>query len=146
MKALTVKLKDKDFKLSINDDGLLLPCSTDILNHVGLEMLTKGKRLERFYNLCQVYKHKQAIRYICYLENISFKKARIRIKHYSLIDLGLRITWGQIENQRHNDMLYYKSELTNLLDLDNVPTTELMIDLLNKEGFNVHLIDQMSMF
>lgn len=141
MQKLTVKLKDKDFKLTVHEDGTLVPNSANILNHVGLEKLNKGKRLERFYELCQCYKHKKAIRYISYLEDISFKKARIRIKRYTLIDVGLRITWDKNEEQRQNNMTYAKSEITNLLELDNVPTTELMIDLMNREGFDFKYVE-----
>lgn len=141
MQKLTVKLKDKDFKLTVLEDGTLVPNSTNILNHVGLEKLNKGKRLERFYELCKCYKHKKAIRYISYLEDISFKKARKRIKRYTLIDVGLRITWDKNEEQRQINMTFAKSEITNLLELDNVPTTELMIDLINREGFDMKYVE-----
>ena len=140
MQELTVKLKDKDFKLSVHENGTLVPNSSNILNHVGLEKLNKGKRLDRFYELCQCYKHKKAIRYVSYLEDISFKKARTRIKRYTLIDLGFRITWGHNENQRQDNMTYAKSEITNLLELDDVPATAFLIDLMNSEGFDLKYV------
>ena len=45
MKELKVKLNEKDFNLTINDDGLILPNSSDILNYAGLKQLTKKSDL-----------------------------------------------------------------------------------------------------
>ena len=54
-----------------------------------------------------------------------------------LIDIGFRLTYGKVEKQRQDDMLFCKSELTNLFELNNVPSSETMIDWINQEGFGL---------
>ncbi len=121
----------------ITSDGKCIPNAGDILRAVGLELL--DPELDRFYQLLTEVDTTNLLRWVCYVCDLNYETAREKVKHYFIIDGGLRIKYGHTDEIRTEELQMARdhisaTEETHFFTYDEVG------EMLTKEGFNIKII------
>jgi hypothetical protein len=125
---IKAKVNKAIFSATIYEDGKCAPNADEILQQVGLKLLSPY--LAKFYEYVTSLETSDFLKWVAYLNDITQIEARERVKRYFLIDGGIRMCHGQTEKIRVDELntaqsyvsateeviFYTKQEIANMLD------------------------------
>ena len=138
MKRFTV-INGYKIHFRITPDGQCVPMAGDILRATGLELMDPV--LDKFYDLLNQVETRALLRWVCYECDLNYETAREKVKHYFIIDSGLRMKYAGKEEIRTEELQVAADHLsateeTHCFSYDEV------IEMINAEGFNFKIIQQ----
>jgi hypothetical protein len=90
MKAnFKIKINGNEIGVIVNPNGKCAPISNEVLKITGLGLLTP--ELGKFYDLLENVEPEVLIKWVTSTANITYEKAREKLKKYLLIDGGCRM-------------------------------------------------------
>jgi hypothetical protein len=135
MESLIVKVNEIEVRIQLEKDESISLHAVDVLSSVGLDKLTKDKRVKKLYKYLCACQYKKACRYVAYIQDISIKNAKELLVRYFLVLLGMHITHSSSQKQKESMLLFNSSFINGLLSTDYSNRT--IIAMVNDEGYHI---------
>jgi|GEM_PF-1300399 len=123
----------------IDKNGQCVPNTGDVLKAVGLELM--WPKIQLFYDLVSDTETVEFLRWVSYVCDIRFDTARERVKHYFILDGGLRMEYAQTAKRRSDELVMARDHIS-ATEVDYFFSNEEIIEMLNDEGFKFKLMTQ----
>lgn len=124
-------------RYSIDNNGQCVPNTGDLLKAVGLELM--WPKIQLFYELISDTETVEFLRWVSYVCDIRYDTARERLKHYFIIEGGLRMEYAQTAEIRSDELVMARSHIS-ATEEEYFFSNEEIIEMLNDEGFNFKLL------
>jgi hypothetical protein len=131
-----MKINGNEVGIIIYPDGKSAPISNEVLKIAELELL--NSELKKFYDLLGYVEPKVLIKWVANTANMTYEKAREKLKKYILIDGGCRMCFGQTEKIWIDEFMMLKNDIS-IIEKDHSYTYKELAEMLNKEGFEINI-------